>query len=252
MNIEITPLNAIIILLVGIITGVINTVAGGGSLLTLPIMIFMGLPPNIANATNRVAIFAQNVFSFAGFKSKGVTVFPYSYWLSASAFVGALIGAKLAIDIDGALFNKILSITMLVVLFIIIFRPGHKVGQEESLTFKSQSIGVFSFFFIGLYGGFLQAGIGFLMIALLTSVNGLSLAKTNSIKVFVALIYTAGALAVFIYEDKINWSFGIMLGIGNAVGGWVTSRWSADKGDKVIRVILIISVTVMAIKLWFF
>lgn len=249
---EIAVVDAFIIFFVGLAAGIINTVAGGGSLLTLPVMIFLGLPSHIANATNRVAIFAQNIFSVAGFQSKGVSAFPYAFWLSGSSFIGALIGAKFAIDINPEIFNRVLAVVMLVVLFITIMQPKNKGEVVEKMTLKSKTIGTMVFFFIGIYGGFLQAGIGFIMIAALTSINGFGLAKTNSVKVFVALVYTVAALGVFIYEDAINWSYGLFLALGNALGGWVMSRWSVDKGDRVIRIILIVAVAVMSVKLWFF
>ncbi len=252
MEIDIELIDILIILGAGLFAGFLNTVAGGGSLLTVPILIFMGLSPNIANATNRVAIFSQNIFSVAGFRSKGVSVFPYAFWLSLTALFGAILGAQIAVDIDGAVFNRILAVVMLLVLFLTIFRPGYSAEAIERLTRKHQVLGAIVFFFIGIYGGFIQAGVGFLIITAITSINGLSLAKTNSIKVFVILVYTFAALAVFIYEDQVYWTIGITLAIGNSVGGWIASRWSADKGDKWIRIILIVAVSAMAIKLWFF
>lgn len=249
---DIEPLHVIILMAAGVFAGFINTVAGGGSLLTLPLMIFMGLPSNVANATNRVAIFSQNAFSVAGFRSKGVSVFPYAFWLAGTAIVGSVIGAQFAMDIKGELFNRILAIIMIAVLFLTIFRPGKKVAGQEKMTPKDQIIGAVTFFFVGIYGGFIQAGVGFIIIAALTNINALSLAKTNSIKVFVAFIYTIAALGVFIYQDMINWPYGLTLAVGNSTGGWIASRWSADKEDKWIRVILVVTVTIMAIKLWFF
>ena len=81
---------------VGFVAGAINTLAGGGSLLTLPILIFLGLPPNIANATNRIAILFQNIFTTAGFKSKGIVTFPFSIYLGVSALFGSILGAQIA------------------------------------------------------------------------------------------------------------------------------------------------------------
>lgn len=238
---------------VGLIAGFINTVAGGGSLLTLPVLIFMGLPPAVANGTNRVGILLQNVFSVSGFKSKGVSVFPYAIYLAITALIGAIIGAKLAVDIKGELFNRILAVVMVLVLIITIFNPLKKSGtQQELMSPKRKALSIFLYFFVGLYGGFIQAGIGFIMIAVLTIVNGLSMAKTNSIKVFVVLIYTFFAIIVFVIEDKINWTLGLTLALGTSAGGWIGSRWSADKDDKVIRGFLIIAVGAMAVKLWFF
>ncbi len=249
---ELDALSIIILMSAGVFAGFLNTVAGGGSLLTLPIMIFMGLPSNVANASNRVAIFSQNLFSVAGFRSKGISAFPYAFWLAGTAIVGSIIGAQFAMDIKGEVFNRILAIIMIVVLLLTIFKPGVKTGQSEKMEPKDKIIGAITFFFIGIYGGFIQAGVGFVIIAALTNINALSMAKTNSIKVFVVLIYTISALGVFIYQDMINWSYGLSLAAGNSAGGWIASRWSADKDDKWIRIILIVTVSVMAIRLWFF
>jgi hypothetical protein len=245
--------DALIVIAAGFGAGFINTVAGGGSLITLPVLIFMGLPPATANASNRVAIFAQNVFGVLGFRSKGITVFPFSLWLSISAVLGAILGARIAIDIEGDIFNKILAVVMIIVVFFTIFKPKQQ-GAElvERMGKKHTIISVLFFFLVGVWGGFIQAGVGFLIIAVLTSVNRLSLVKSNSVKVFVVLIYTLSALAVFILEDQINWLFGLVLAVGNATGGWVASRWSVEKGDKWIKVILVITVVALAVRLWFF
>ncbi len=236
---------------VGLLAGVINTMAGGGSLLSMPLLIFMGLPPNVANATNRLAIFSQNVFGVAGFKSKGVSDFRYGTLLSITAIAGALIGAKVAVDISGVLFNKILAVVMvLVVIMTVTGKLKPKGLKQENTSRRARIIGFITFFFIGIYGGFIQAGVGFLIIAALTSINGFNLVKVNSIKMFVILLYTIGALGVFIYEDKLNWTYGIVLAIGNSTGAWFASRWSVDKGEKVVKIFLLIAVIGLAIKLW--
>ncbi len=245
--------NILLIIGAGIGAGFLNAVAGGGSLITLPLLITMGLPSAVANATNRVAIVGQNIFAVAGYRSKGVSAYPYSLYLGISALIGAIIGAKIAVDIDDRLFNRILSIVMILVVVYIIVRPlpkGHEAAEEMSR--KHKSLGIISFFGVGIYGGFIQAGVGFIMIALLTSINGFTLVKSNSAKVFVALIYTAAALLVFIYEGVIHWTFGLTLAVGNAIGGWVGSRWSVAKGDVWIRRVLVVAVVGLAIKLWFY
>ena len=195
----------------------------------------------------------QNIFATAGFKSKGVFVFPYSLWLGVSATLGAYFGSKMAIDISGEAFKKILSVIMVMVLMTIIFKPKlSKEDKKRELSLREQFLGVLLFFFVGIYGGFIQAGVGFIMLALLSRVQDFSLAKANSIKVFVVLIYTMMALFVFTSAGKINWIFGGVLGIGNATGGWMAGRWSADRPDKTIKMILTVVVCIMAIKLWFF
>lgn len=243
----------LLIMGVGLAAGFINTVAGGGSLLSLPILIFLGLPPAVANATNRVAIFAQSVFGVAGFKSKGVGEFKYGAFLAISAIAGSIIGAKIAVDIKGEVFNKILAIIMVVVVVLTITGKGKPTGEHaERMDLKFRIMGFISFFFVGIYGGFIQAGVGFLIIAVLTTVNGFSLVKTNSVKLFVVMIYTLAALLVFIYEGKVNWMYGGVLAIGNSTGAWIASRWSVKKGDKVIRWFMVATVIALAIKLWLF
>ena len=244
--------DVIILLICGVIAGFINTVAGGGSLLTLPILIFMGLPSNIANGTNRIAIFMQNIFSISGYKSRGVSDFKYSSWLSVSALIGSIIGAKIAINIDEAMFNKILSVVIIIVVLTIIYNKKTFNINSENISIEKKIISVIMFFFIGIYGGFIHAGVGFLILSILSNYNGIQLSKANSIKVFVVFVYTFFALIVFIMENKINWVLGINLGIGNSIGGWIASRWSYNKPDKIIKIFIIISSAIMAIKLWYF
>jgi uncharacterized membrane protein YfcA len=248
------PIVEIIVLIgVGFIAGSVNTLAGGGSLLTLPILIFLGLPPNVANGTNRIAILFQNIFTTAGFKSKGITTFPFSIYLGISALVGSIIGAQIAVDISGETFNRILAIIMVVIVVYMVFKPKSKQLQIiEQTSGKKMWVSIFIFFFVGIYGGFIQAGVGFIILLVLSSVNNLSLVKSNAVKVMVVLIYTVSAVAVFAYNDKINWKIGLTLAVGNAIGGWLTSRFSVKKGDDLVRKFLIVMVVIFAIKLWFF
>ena len=244
--------DVIILLICGVIAGFINTVAGGGSLLTLPILIFMGLPSNIANGTNRIAIFMQNIFSISGYKSRGVSDFKYSSWLSVSALIGSIIGAKIAINIDEDMFNKILSVVIIIVVLTIIYNKKPFNINSENISIEKKIISVIMFFFIGIYGGFIHAGVGFLMILVLCGINGFSIIKANSIKVFVALFFTLFALFIFILESKINLMYGINLAIGSSLGGWLTSRWSFNKSETYMRYILCAIIFFLAIRLWLF
>lgn len=245
--------DAFILLGVGLITGVINTLAGGGSLITLPLFIFMGLPSSEANASNRIGVFLQSLTALGGFKSKGITVFPYAIWVSITAVAGCIIGAYFAVDIKNELFNRILAIIMVIVMVLTVFKPYlTKKGVTENINPKNKAVSIIIFFFVGLYGGFIQAGVGFLIIATLTGIHGLNMAKTNAIKVFVIVCYTFVALAIFWWEDQIRWDYGLTLAAGNSAGGWIASRWSVGKDDKWIRLILIITVLGLAVKLWFF
>lgn len=240
-----------LIIMVGFLAAFLNTVGGGGSLFSVPILTFIGLPITIANATSRVALLFQNIFAVGGFKSKGVELpWPYAIYLGIASLGGGLLGSFLASQVPDDVFKKIFVGVMILAVGLILYDPFKSKG-EEILTPRSQWIGSFFFLLIGVYGGFVQAGIGFLVIAVLSLVNNLSLVKSNYIKVFAAIVYTGVSVVVFAYEGKINWSIGLILAIGHALGGWYASRWSVKAGDVWIKRVMIVSVFVMAVALWF-
>jgi len=242
-----------LLLTVGFLAGVINTLAGGGSIFTLPVLIFLGLPPNIANGTNRIAIVVQSISGALGYKSKGVSTFPFNIYLGISASIGAILGAQIAIDLDGLLFNKILAIVMVVIgLLILIKSKNLNLKLPERLTGKYLIYSIIIFFFIGIYGGFINAGVGIVIMLFLNRVNHLSLIKTNATKVVIVFIYSTIALVLFAVNDSVNWKLGILMAIGTSFGAWWASRWSVKKGDRVIRIAMLFTIVIMAFKLWFF
>jgi len=243
----------VLLVVVGFVVGFINTIAGGASLISLPVLIFLGLPPSVANGTNRVAIAIQTAIGVAGFKSKGVSTFPFNIYLGIAALFGSIIGAYIAVDIEGETFNRILAIIMVIVVLIIVFKPKINLEDvEERLTGKYLWIGMIAFFFFGIYGGFINAGIGFIILLFLNYVHRMNLVRANATKVAIVCIYTLAALAVFIYNDKVVWKVGLVLALGNGAGAWVSSRVSVRKGDGFIKTFLVVMVILMAIKLWFF
>ncbi len=240
------------IIIVGFGAAFLNTVGGGGSLFSVPILTFMGLPITTANATSRVALLFQNIFAVGGFKSKGIELpWPYSLYLGLASLGGGLIGSLAASKVPDAVFTKIFVVVMILAVILIIYDPFKSKGQEK-LDPRSQIIGSICFFFIGIYGGFIQAGIGFLVIAVLAVVNNLSLVKSNYVKVFAAIVYTGVSVMVFAWQGKVIWQIGLVLAIGHALGGWYASRWSVKAGEIWIKRVMVLSIIGMAIKLWFF
>jgi uncharacterized membrane protein YfcA len=241
----------ILVTFVGFLAAFMNTVGGGGSLFSVPILTFLGLPITSANATSRVAILFQNIFAVIGFKSKGVELpWPYSLYLGLSTLVGGVLGSLLASRVADEIFTKIFVGIMFLSVFLIIYDPFKSKG-EEKLDTKSQVIGSICFFFLGIYGGFVQAGIGFMVIAVLSLVNRLSLVKSNYVKVFAAIVYTGASVVVFAIGGKIMWETGLVLAVGHALGGWYASRWSVSAGEVWIKRVMIASIVAMAVKLWF-
>lgn len=239
-----------LLIAVGTIAGTLNVLAGGGSLLTLPILIFLGLPASVANGTNRIAIFFQNIFAIRGFRQHGVFPLKTALICTAPALIGSYIGASLAISIDDALFNKLLALIMVGVMILTAVDPARNYAAEEVKTTPLRLLVLLvTFFGVGLYGGFVQAGVGFLIISGLL-VHGLDLVRINAIKVIVIFAFTIVALAVFISHGEINYTLGIALAVGNSIGGIIGARLAVNKGHDWIKRIVTVTVLVFAIKLF--
>ena len=237
-------------LLAGIAAGFINVVAGGGSLLTVPVLIFLGLPPVMANGTNRIAIFSQNIMAIHKFRNTGYFPLKPGIILGLAAAVGAIIGSQIAVEISDELFRKILSGVMVLVLILTLV--GRRRQTDGDSTVQRLPILVPVFFLIGIYGGFIQAGTGFLIMAALSVIGGVNLVVTNVVKVMVIFLYTIPALIVFFINDQIAWLPGIILAIGNTAGAWFGAKFSVKGGERKIKIVLVIAVTAMAVRLFFF
>lgn len=219
--------DVVIVFLAGIAVAVINTVSAAGSLVSLSAFMFAGLTSAEANATNRIPIIFQSFFSVKGFESKGIAGDNYKWWLAAACVPGAVIGAVFAVKIPSEIFDKILLGVMLLFLAVTIINPlKTKTDATERVELKHKIAGVIIYFFIGIYGGFIQAGSGFFLMAPALLLHRYNIHKTNYYKVFITLIYTFAALGVFIWKGNINWSYGLVMSAGTSLGGWLTSRWS--------------------------
>ncbi len=245
------PIELIILALLGAISGFLNVVAGGGSLLTLPFLIFLGLPANVANGTNRIAILVQNVFAtvrFHQFKAtpKGVTLLT-----SVPAILGSILGALVAVEINEAVFRRVLAIVMILIMGLMFFGPGKNASKMEPAISKRKMLFLAAAFFgVGFYGGFIQGGIGFVIIAIL-AFAGYDLVKTNALKVLVTLIFTPFAIAIFIVNGQVEYLTGSVLAAGSAVGAWLATRVVVEKGHNFIRWMVMITMAAFAVKLLF-
>lgn len=237
-----------LILVGGFVAGIVNTLAGGGSLITLPLLIFSGLPASVANGTNRVAIVLQNVGGLAGFRKHGLRVGREAWILLIPSMAGAILGARLAINLDEATMRRAIAV-LLVAMLVPILRSA-KPGAKKAPASLSFPWWVWpAYFVVGVYGGFLQAGVGFLYLALLAGAQGLDLVRANLIKVFLILAYSVVALALFAAEGKVAPVQGLVLAAGNMAGGWVGAHMAVRRGERLIRAILIVAVLASAVKL---
>ncbi len=239
-----------LLILAGMAAGFVNMLAGNGSLITLPALLFIGLPANIANATNRVGVTLQNVVGTAGFYRQGRLDVRGALLFSIPTVVGSVLGARIAVDIDEALFRRVLAVAMVIMLVIMLVKPERWIiGKVHVHSGRLSIVQVLVFFAIGVYGGFLQAGVGIFLLAALVMGPGYDVVRANAVKVAIVLALTFAALLVFQANAQIEWGIGLVLGIGNMLGAWLGTKVGVRKGAGWVRWFVIVVVLVSAAEL---
>lgn len=234
---------------VGFAAGFINTLAGSGSLVTLPLLILLGLPANVANGTNRVGILVQGIVSVATFKRRGALELGGSWRLVVPAVIGAAAGAALAVDIDEALLRRTIGALLLVMLVVVLARPARFLEAHRRERAVPAWVELPLFFLIGAYGGFIQAGVGILLLAGLVLGAGYNLVGANAVKNLIVLVFTVAALAVFVANHQVRWLLGGLLAIGNGAGAWAGAHLAVEKGARFVRWALIVILALSAVAL---
>lgn len=238
------------VLAAGFGAGFINTLAGSGSLITLPLLIFLGIPANVANGTNRVGVLFQNIVSTESFRRREVLDIRGSLILSVPAILGSLIGAQIAVDLNEELMEQAIGVLMVVMLLVIVLRPNRWLqGELKKMGERPSLLQLILFFFIGMYGGFLQAGVGIFLLAGLVLGIGYDLVRANAVKVFIILAFTISSLIVFMINGQVLWGMGLLLAVGNSLGAWAAARMAVERGANFVRWLLIAVVAVSAAEL---
>ena len=239
----------LLLLGVGSIAGIINVNAGGGSSITLPALIFLGLEGSLANGTNRIGILLQNIFAISSFRQQKVHQFKKSFTLALFTLPGAIGGALLSVRINDEWFQRILALVMIGIVFSILFAHPKQNVPPATHEEKRNWFIYPAMLCIGFYGGFIQIGVGFLLMASLYHLLKISLVRVNMHKVFIVFIYTLPALCLFAWTGNVNWRYGLTLAAGTAFGAWWGARIAVRGGEKVIRYILAVAILLMSIKL---
>ncbi|MCC5916989.1 MAG: sulfite exporter TauE/SafE family protein [Cryomorphaceae bacterium] len=217
----------IILAVCGFAAGIINTVAGNGSAITLTAMIVMGVPATIANGTNRVGAFTQTLTSVLSLRKTNRTklLFKESSWVFIPSFIGSIVGAFLAIDLDEILLKRIIGIIMLLLLASFLLNPKRwNIATDPNRSQKS-TLGFIMFFFVGVYTGFIQMGVGILMLALLVLISKYAIKDANIIKLILGFVLATAPFLVFAFSSGIIWSAGIALAVGQALGAYIGARY---------------------------
>jgi len=230
------------------VAGFLNVMAGGGSLITLPLLIFLGLPVAAANGTNRVAILVQNIAAVSSFQRQGYADFRNGLAYGAATIPGAIAGAFVAVRVGEATFRALLAavLTLAVIGLLLPKRRKEATGAPQQ---RARMFAFLGFFGIGFYGGFIQAGVGFLLMLVLHQLLRIDLVRTNMHKVLIVLIFSLPALAIFIGTGNVVWTTAAALACGNALGGVVATRVSVKGGERPIRIVLGVALLMMAARL---
>lgn len=234
----------------GFLASVLNVIAGGGSFLTLPILIFLGLPAGVANGTNRLGILAQNLTAVWSFRRHRLLGGSVAWGACVIATGGAAVGTWLALSVSDALFKRTLAVLMVAVTLWTLLAPPPRLRDALPSLASSRGMAVgLGFFAAGVYGGFVQAGVGFLLLAV-TTLAGLDLVRGNALKVASILAFTVLALTGFTVAGRVAWAEGAALAAGSLVGGVVGARLTVLKGHRWVRRVMTAAVLAFAVALW--
>lgn len=235
----------------GLIVGFINTLAGGATIISLSLFMMLGLPANVANGTNRIAVALQNLTSTLTFKKHHQLDSRKGLILSIPTVIGSIIGARIAVEMNEKIIERCFGVVMIVMLFIIIYKPQKWLkGNEELLKKKTSVWQIILFFFIGIYGGFVHVGVGYFILAGVVLGAGYDLIKANALKVLIVLAYVPFTLVVFMWNGQVNYTYGLIHAIGNVIGALIASRFAIEKGVNFVRWAMIVIIAVFSIQMF--
>ena len=243
----------LLVVFAGILCGFINTLAGSGSLISLPILMFIGLPAHVANGTNRIGIFFQNIVSTTNFHRQKVLDIPMGIQVAIPAILGSIFGAVVVLELPERAVEIAVGIVLFIMLIPLFFSPRQWLqGKKMDGRKVNQPLRWVIFFFIGAYGGFIQAGVGIFLLSALVLNAGYNLVKANALKVFINLIFTPFALGVFVWQGQVDLLAGLVLALGNGIGAYFASRWAVSWGPAFVRYVLVAVIVLAGGKLLFF
>jgi uncharacterized membrane protein YfcA len=234
----------------GILVGFINTLAGGGTIITISLLIFLGFPITMANGTNRIAVLLQTLVAVLTFRKQKILDTKKGLILCLPSIVGSVSGSLVAVAIQADILEKMVALAMFLMLFFIVYKPERWLkSQNKPDDNKVNWYEHLAFLIIGFYGGFIHIGVGFFMIAALVLLSGFDLLKANAIKNLLVLAYAPFSLLIFMYYGQVNWEYGLVLSIGNVIGAFVASRFAVSWGAGFVRWVMILVIIITGLQL---
>jgi uncharacterized protein len=247
-----SPEQIIIAFIGAFFAGFINALAGNGSVITLTVLTeLLGLPGNIANGTNRIGVFLNTVGAMKGFAHKKVDYFLYAKYI-LPVVIGALGGIVVATQVTSDQFMHVFRFLMLLMLIVILVNPERWLIVNPEKSMIPRWIEWPLFLILGFYGGFIQMGMGVFFLAVLVLVTRLPMIESNAIKAVSVGIFTLIAVIVFAFAGQVVWSIGLIMGVAQFLGGWLSSHYASriPGAAKFAYVILVIAVILSVVKLF--
>jgi len=239
---ELDPLMLAVLCAAGIAAGFINTMAGGGSLLTLPALMLVGLPADIANASNRVSVVSQSVSGVYLYAREGKLKRRAAMSVLLPTIGGSLLGALAASRAPTWLLQPVLLVTMVLVALLMALKPELAMGEADDLARPMTPRGAAGLFAAGLYGGFIQAGVGFVLLAVLGALLRYDLIRANALKLACTMVFGVVALGVFVAAGQVSWLPACVLALASVLGSQLGVRFALKMQQRVLRWIVLVSV----------
>lgn len=241
------------LVLAGLIAGWVNTLAGGGSLLTVPALMWYGLPADLANGTSRIAVLAQGVTATLGFWREDKLEWKLLWPVAAPSVVGALFGAYAATLIPNHILTPLVIATLVIMAASMFLNPKNFAPppSAEALDPRGRPLAQLALFAAGFYGGFLQAGVGIVLLFVFARLLRIDLIRGNGLKVAVVFLYSIVVVLIFAARARVAWLSGAALALGQIGGAIVGVRFSIRMGQDVVQKVLFVLIVLMALALLF-
>jgi uncharacterized protein len=244
-----TWIEIVVLIVAGIVVGFINTLSGGGSVISLSLLLLLGLPANSANGTNRLSIFFQTFSSVSSFTRQRMFDSMRPVWLGIPATAGAILGALLTTTLDEKVIEIAMCVSMVFMVFFLFYKPDKWLKENAELLKRPLTVWqLLIFFIVGFYGGFIQVGVGYFLLMALVLGVGYDLVKANAVKNLIVFFYAIFALLVFMFMHEVRYMIGLILSIGSVIGALIASHFAVKKGAPFIRAVIILSVVLTVLQ----
>ena len=245
------PLQILILSTASFIAGLYGTLVGGGALLTIPLLIILGLPVHNAIATNRLGMLGIVLAGFIKFREKKLINYQLGLKVGLAAMAGALIGSNLMLAVDPAILKNLVVVITLIVLTILVARPGLGEKHVSNISGRRKRFGVALGFFVGVYAGFYSGGTGTFYSYLLILVFGQTFLESAGTRKIMSFLTAAASALVFIFRKAVFYDFAAVIFLSAFIGSYIGAHYSQRIGNRNIKRLFIIIVLALTLKLMF-